>query len=82
VLKTDGRTGWVDAYDGASLRLVERRAFETVLAEICADRLLFANGRIAVVCLLDGRAAGGAVGGAVLHVRLAPGELAGAGHAL
>lgn len=78
VLKADGRTGWVDAYDRTSLRLVERRVFETLPAAVpCAERLLSANGRIALVCLRDGTATVGAVGVQAAHVQIAP-QLAGA----
>lgn len=74
-LKSNGAGSWVDAYDGTSLRLVQRRVIET---QGCAERLLAANDTTAIVCLRDGTATVGVAGGTTAFARLAPGELAGA----
>lgn len=83
VLKADGRTAWVDAYDGTSLRLVQRRLMEALPSgsepAACAERLLLSGPRIALVCLRDGSATVFTLGGASgVRARLAPGEIAGA----
>lgn len=83
VLKVDGRSAWVDAYDGASLRLVARRLVEAVPdgnePAPCAERLVVAGSRILLVCLRNGIATVATPGGgAPVRVRLAPGEIAGA----
>ncbi len=83
VLKSDGGSSWVDAYDGSSLRLVQRRYAEALPfagePAPCADRLLLAGPRIALVCL--GRGTATVVtpgGGEATLARLAPGVIAGA----
>lgn len=82
VLKADGRTAWIDAYDGASLRLVQRRLVEALPSgrgPACAERLVLAGPRVALVCLRDGSATVATLGGgAAVPARLASGEIAGA----
>lgn len=73
VLRGDGGSAWVDAYDGASLRLDERRLLE---APPCADRLVTTDLRVAAVCLRDATAAI-RVGSGTVTRRLAPRALAG-----